>query len=301
MNKNIIQFLFVSFCFFGCNSSTYKSPNETVEEFLNSIHEGNFSKTKTLVTGSTSNENIEVLEDLWEINKNSFTANPSYTVKLESENDDESFVSVKDNNNDFKFQLYKISGSWKIVMRSCGIIDLVRGNPRSDDKDVNEYTVELGDDELMDNTIRKENGDYPNLEEANSQTDYNDYSTQSSNDNSSSNTYQEPKSQKQMANCYKCHGTGMRDNGDNCTRCGGSGQKPEDIQPGRQWANCYRCHGTGRRDNGDNCSRCGGSGQKLEDIQPGKQFINCYRCHGTGRRDDGDDCSRCGGSGQVQE
>ncbi|MBM3455383.1 MAG: DUF4878 domain-containing protein [Sphingomonadales bacterium] len=173
MNKITIQFLLVSICFFGCNSFSTKSPTETVTDFLNSIHEGNFSKTRTLVTGNTSNENIEVLEDLWKINKNSFTANPSYTIQLETENDDESQVSVKDNNNDFKFQLFKINGRWKIAMRSCGIIDLVRGNPRSDDKDVNEYTVELGDDELSDNTIRQENGDYPNQEDMNSQNEKN--------------------------------------------------------------------------------------------------------------------------------
>lgn len=287
MNKKIIQFLLVSVCFLGCNSFLSKSPTETTTEFLNSIHEGDFTKTRTLITGHISIENIDVLEELWIINKNSFTVNPNYTVTLDSENDDESIVNVKDDFNDFKFQLLKINGSWKIIMYSCGIIDLVRGNTRSDEKGINEYNYEFGDDELRDksltentsnstNTSQDENNNFQTESDDNSynedNTESSDYNSQTeSNDNSSSNTYQEPEREKQQITCPNCQGKGF----ETCRQCSGNGMMKcsRCNNKGTLWTNgreesCYECNGTMRK----NCDRCHGKGNTG----------SCRPCRGQG-------------------
>jgi hypothetical protein len=250
------------------NRDSSKSPTETFSEFLESIHEGDFNKSRRFIEGSTSTETIISLEDLWQVNKSSFTQNPNYTITLESENNNEAIVSVADEFNQMRFKLNKIDGSWKIVMKSCGLIDLVRGNTRSDEHDENEYTVEIGDDELIsnNNSNQSEINNNSETEESNINSSSNEYDESNSNKssyNSSSSQNENTNQTKQWVNCRQCHGVGIRDDGRNCFKCDGIGQIEILTESDKKWVNCRQCHGSGLRDDGRNCFKCDGIGQTL--------------------------------------
>jgi hypothetical protein len=139
-----------------------------------------------------------------------------------------------------------------------------------------------------DETITEDNSsdginDEPIQNEVNSQTESNesyiddnsessDYNSQTeSNDNSSSNTYQEPKYEKQQITCPNCQGKGF----ETCRQCSGNGMMKcsRCNNKGTIWTNgreesCYECNGTMRK----NCDRCHGKGNTG----------SCRPCRGQG-------------------
>lgn len=254
MKKHILFFILIG-SLLGCNSLSNDSPVETMTEFLNSIHQGDFTKSRTFVQGKLSNQSLDELEELWRVNQGSFVQNPNYTITLESEEGNKSLVRVKDEFNDFKFQLVKVKDrfnffrSWKIVMRSAGLIDLVRGNTRMEDANSQDYTIEVGDN--GENNSKQEFTD-SQTEEYNTDTStYNDSDNNGNNRNSSSsqNTVEvdDP--------CLICNGVGVIEK---CFICKNKGV-----------INCVDCKGQRVKTDGRTCIDCRGTG-----IQ------TCYKCYG---------------------
>jgi hypothetical protein len=244
-----ISLTIVLFTIFGFNSISTKTPIEITSEFLKSIHEGDFSKSKTFVDGTKSFEMIDEIEELWRVNKGSFIQNPNYLVTLESKNDNESIVRVKDEFNNLRIQLLKLNGNWKIVMRSCGVIDLVRGNTRTKDTNPEDYTIEEGDlgegiSEIH-NSPQQETKSY--------------YNPPKSNINSSTNHYvgnrNSSEQSENIKSCIICKGTGVFNE---CIVCKNKGI-----------INCIPCKGKRMNYDGSTCLHCRGTG-----------IEKCVKCQG---------------------